>query len=187
MKTTTLSTLLLTVMLTTTLTGCGFALRGYNTPAIVSSAPVNISMGSKLEDFEVKKALKNQFTQLGITVNDKSPVLETKPTSTPIKPLATPSIQVSNIQLQTYQLRGLLTEIRLVLSADVRYKVIQDGKPVEVTNNVQVQRSYQYDLASVNTDNPQAEQIKLWLYENLAQRISDQYMALILPAAQVKK
>lgn len=79
-----------------------------------------------------------------------------------------PSIQVRNIlSLQNYQLRGILTEIRLVLSADVKYHVIQNGKSTDIINNIQVQRDYQYDQASVSTDNPQADQIKLWLYDNL--------------------
>jgi LPS-assembly lipoprotein len=91
------------------------------------------------------------------------------------------SIEVKNIRLQNYQLRGILTEIRMVLSAEVSYRAIENGQPRTLTNTIQVQRSYQYDQGVVATDNPQAEQIKVWLYDNLAQRIADQYVALSLP------
>ena len=92
-----------------------------------------------------------------------------------------PSIQVNNIRLQTYQLRGILTEIRLVMSADVTYQVWQTGQWKTVENSLQVQHSYQYDQASVNTENAQSKKITEWLYQNLAQRITDQYVALNLP------
>ena len=87
-----------------------------------------------------------------------------------------------NIRLDTYQLRGILTEIRMVMSADVSYSVQQNGVWQNKTQTLQVQRSYQYDQASVATDNPQADQIRAWLADNLAQRIADQYVALLMPA-----
>lgn len=158
----------------TQLTACGFALRGYETPVTAIAAPVSFILGNKQEDFAVKRALHNQFKQLNIPTADAP-----NPSTTTL-----PSIQVANIKLQNYQLRGILTEIRLVLSADVRYRIMENGSPKVITNNIQVQRSYQYNQASVSTDNPQAEQIKVWLYDNLAQRITDQYMALNSPQAK---
>lgn len=168
----TFSKILLAFVLTSQLTACGFALRGYQAPVAVSAAPVSFIMGNQQEDFAVKRALRNQFDQLNIPVSD---VANANPST------RMPSIQVANIKIHNYQLRGILTEIRIVLSADVRYRVMENGTPKVVTNNIQVQRSYQYNQASVSTDNPQAEQIKLWLYDNLAQRITDQYMALAMP------
>lgn len=189
----------LTALLTLTLTGCGFQLRGTdnvigktigttqtadnatnnNRMAKLSLPPAQIVMGTSPEDFAVKKSLTKQLSQLGSGVIGG----DTSPKTTTASP-SLPSIQVSNIQLHNYQLRGILTEIRLVLSADVKYHIIQNGKPTDITNTIQVQRSYQYDQASVSTDNPQAEQIKLWLYDNLAQRIADQYLAINLTQSQ---
>lgn len=189
-------TALLMLIPALTLTGCGFQLRGTDNVigkplgktlsnaqttnmAQLRLPPAQIVMGTSPEDFAVKKSLTKQLSQLGSGVIDG----DTSPKTATASP-SLPSIQVSNIQLHNYQLRGILTEIRLVLSADVKYHVIQNGKPTDVTNTIQVQRSYQYDQASVSTDNPQAEQIKLWLYDNLAQRIADQYLAINLTQSQ---
>lgn len=196
--------------ITLTITGCGFQLRGADglagktlgkfsgtlgdnveqtaQNAKMAQLPlpsVQLKLGITPEDFALKKSLTKQLAQLGSGVISSgggsiSPRNSITPTINP----NLPSIQVSNIRLQNYQLRGILTEIRLVLSADVKYHVIQNGKSTEIINNIQVQRSYQYDQASVSTDNPQADQIKLWLYDNLAQRIADQYLAINLTQAK---
>lgn len=171
----TLAYVLIASLTTTQLTACGFALRGYNTPISQYTPHTQLVFGNAPEDIAVKNALKQQFSQFVINTEDV--------TADKVLPTIA-SIQVSNIRLQTYQLRGILTEIRLVMSADVRYHVLQNGSPKTLTNTIQVQRSYQYDQATVATDNPQAEQIKVWLYDNLAQRIADQYMALNLPNAK---
>lgn len=170
----------------TSLSACGFQLRGYHQSdslqAVRNLTTTQLIFGQALEDIAVKNALKHQFSQLAIKTTDSSASDNTNKKIDPNNnPSAINSIQVSNIRLQTYRLRGLLTEIRMVMSADVTYQIQQNGQPKIVTNNLQVQRSYQYDQASVATDNPQAEQIKVWLYDNLAQRIADQYMALIIP------
>lgn len=150
---------------TTLLTGCGFQLRGYVNPTNQIQPKTQLIFGNHPADIAVKNALKQQLNQLGINTSDTS----NKQTS---------QIKVTNIRLQNYQLRGLLTEIRMVMSADVHYQVLQQGELKTITNNIQVQRSYQYDQATLATDNPQAEQITLWLYDNLAERIVNQYMAL---------
>ena len=98
----------------------------------------------------------------------------------------TSTIRVENIRLKRYELVGVLTEVRLVLSADVFYETLnntqgQPNEPMTVKNQVQVERTYQFDEASVSTDDKQGKQIEEWLYRNLAQRITDQYVALNLP------
>ena len=91
------------------------------------------------------------------------------------------TIKVDNLRFQSYELVGVLTEIRLVLSADVTYNTYQNGQPVTLTNPIQVERSYQYNEASVSTDDQQGSQIRDWLYDSLARRITDQYVAIGLP------
>lgn len=169
---------LIATLTATQLTACGFALRGYNSSITQNIPTTQLIFGTSQEDIAVKNALKQQFSQFAIKTQD----VDTTQQSPNSDKLA--HIQVSDIKLQTYQLRGILTEIRMVMSADVRYQVMQNGTPKTVTNTIQVQRSYQYDQATVATDNPQAEQIKVWLYDNLAQRIADQYMALNLPQGE---
>lgn len=153
------------------LTACGFQLRGYNSTLSQHIQPTQLIFGNSLADYAVKNSLKNQLNQLGVKHTEaKDP-----------KTSQQPSITVSNIRTQSYQLRGILTEIRLVMSADVTYQVLKQGQLVDKTQNIQVQHSYQYDQATVSTDNPQAGQIEKWLYDSLAQRIADQFVALNLP------
>lgn len=171
------------VLAATSLSGCGFQLRGYhNTERLkmVRSLPATqLVFGNAPEDVAVKNALKHQFALMTLPTVD-GPTL-TNNSSALVDTKGQPTIQVRNIQMQTYRLRGLLTEIRMVMSAEVTYQFQQNGAPKIVKNTIQVQRSYQYDQANVATDNPQAEQIKVWLYDNIAQRVAEQYLALAVP------
>jgi len=171
------------VLAATSLSGCGFQLRGYhNTERLkmVRSLPATqLVFGNAPEDVAVKNALKHQFALMTLPTVD-GPTL-TNNSAVLVDTKGQPTIQVRNIQLQTYRLRGLLTEIRMVMSAEVTYQLQQNGAPKIIKNTIQVQRSYQYDQANVATDNPQAEQIKVWLYDNIAQRVAEQYLALAVP------
>ncbi|MBW4016507.1 hypothetical protein HG534_09360 [Moraxella osloensis] len=170
--------ILLSSVLLTQLPACGFHLRGYDAPMSQNIPTTELIFHNSPEDYAVKNALKKQLDQLSINTQDR--VIDNKATNQSNATLPA-SIEVKNIRLQNYQLRGILTEIRMVLSAEVSYRAIENGQPRTLTNTIQVQRSYQYDQGVVATDNPQAEQIKVWLYDNLAQRIADQYVALSLP------
>ena len=140
---------------------------------------IHICLLGAVEFVAVKNALKHQFALMTLPTVD-GPTL-TNNSSALVDTKGQPTIQVRNIQMQTYRLRGLLTEIRMVMSAEVTYQFQQNGAPKIVKNTIQVQRSYQYDQANVATDNPQAEQIKVWLYDNIAQRVAEQYLALAVP------
>ncbi|BFM99875.1 hypothetical protein MOXK02_14340 [Moraxella sp. K02] len=170
--------ILLSSVLLTQLPACGFHLRGYDAPMSQNIPTTELIFNNTPEDYAVKNSLKKQLHQLSINTQDR--VID-KNATTQSNTTLPASIEVKNIRLQNYQLRGILTEIRMVLSAEVSYRAIENGQPRTLTNTIQVQRSYQYDQGVVATDNPQAEQIKVWLYDNLAQRIADQYVALSLP------
>ena len=170
--------ILLSSVLLTQLPACGFHLRGYDAPMSQNIPTTELIFHNSPEAYAVKNALKKQLHQLSINTQDR--VINKNATNQSNTALPA-SIEVKNIRLQNYQLRGILTEIRMVLSAEVSYRAIENGQPRTLTNTIQVQRSYQYDQGVVATDNPQAEQIKVWLYDNLAQRIADQYVALSLP------
>ena len=159
--------------------GCGFQLRGYPSAVVQLAQSTELVFGTKPDDIMVKNALKRQLDLLALGYTDS--VNDTAVSHVPAAS-EVPRIQVDNIRLDTYQLRGILTEIRMVMSADVSYSVQQNGVWQNKTQTLQVQRSYQYDQASVATDNPQADQIRAWLADNLAQRIADQYVALLMPA-----
>ena len=168
---------LLTVVGTTSvLSGCGFHLRGYDAPLRFEMAKTAIIVDDNRTAFPLKLPLTHNLKSLGVNVIDANPDTETSINNEQIA-----IIQVNNVRFKRYELVGVLTEIRLVLSADVTYKTMQNGQPVTLTNPIQVERSYQYNEASVSTDDQQGTQIRDWLYESLARRIADQYVAINLP------
>lgn len=165
------------------LTGCGFHLRGYDAPLRFDTARTAILIEDNRISFPLKLPLTRRLQALGVDVVDGISMIESAATSsannTSAEPIAT--IDINNVRFRRYELVGVLTEIRLVLSADVTYKTVQNGQPVTLTNPIQVERSYQYNEASVNTDDQQGNQVRDWLYDSLARRITDQYVAIGLP------
>lgn len=165
------------------LTGCGFHLRGYDTPLRFDVAKTAIIIEDNRISFPLKLPLTRRLEALGVDVVDSITMIESAANSTASNtdPEQIATITVSNVRFRRYELVGVLTEIRLVLSADVTYKTVQNGQPVTLTNPIQVERSYQYNEASVSTDDQQGNQIRDWLYSSLARRITDQYVAIGLP------
>ena len=163
------------------LSGCGFQLRGYDTPMLLNAEKTAVIIEDNRTSFPLKLPLTRRLTTLGVDVIDNMTVDDVIRSNQQAgaKPIA--AIDISNIRFRRYELVGVLTEIRLVLSADVSYQTIENGKPVTLTNPIQVERSYQYNEASVSTDDQQGDQIRDWLYDSLARRITDQYVAISLP------
>lgn len=171
----------------TSLTGCGFHLRGYDTPLRFELAKTAVIIEDNRTSFPLKLPLTRRLEALGVEVVDSMALIENTSSNT-AKNTASNSdaeqiatITVNNVRFKRYELVGVLTEIRLVLSADITYETVQNGQPVTLTNPIQVERSYQYNEASVSTDDQQGSQIRDWLYDSLARRIADQYVAIGLP------
>lgn len=164
------------------LSSCGFHLRGYDSPMTYAVQSTRLSLNDNdPTSFRLKQPLTQRLNAVGINVVDD---IGRQINSSDKQ--YTSTIRVENIRLKRYELVGVLTEVRLVLSADVFYETLNNtqGQPNEamtVKNQVQVERTYQFDEASVSTDDKQGKQIEEWLYRNLAQRITDQYVALNLP------
>ena len=165
------------------LSGCGFHLRGYDAPIRFDVAKTAIILDDDRTSFPLKLPLSRRLEALGVDVVDSMSIIESTSnriiTNSAAEPIAT--IKVDNLRFKRYELVGVLTEIRLVLSADVTYNTYQNGQPVTLTNPIQVERSYQYNEASVSTDDQQGGQIRDWLYDSLTRRITDQYVAIGLP------
>ncbi len=165
------------------LTGCGFQLRGYDAPLRFDVAKTAIIIEDDRTSFPLKLPLTRRLEALGVDVVDGIAMIEsaTNSTANNIDAEDIAKIEVKNLRFKRYELVGVLTEIRLVLSADVTYTIVQNGQPVTLTNPIQVERSYQYNEASVSTDDQQGSQIRDWLYDSLSRRITDQYVAIGLP------
>ena len=164
------------------LSSCGFHLRGYDSPMTYAVQSTRLSLNDNdPTSFRLKQPLTQRLNAVGVNVVDD---IGRQINSSDKQ--YTSTIRVENIRLKRYELVGVLTEVRLVLSADVFYETLnntqgQPNEPMTVKNQVQVERTYQFDEASVSTDDKQGKQIEEWLYRNLAQRITDQYVALNLP------
>lgn len=141
------------------LTGCGFALRG--TDKAVQLAPkhqaVQISTDDTPDAFALKQPLIKHLQMRGIHATS-----------------ATNNITIKNIRFRRYDLVGTLTEVRLVLMADVAYYINEQM----YTYPLQVEHSYQYNEASVATTDGQGDTARTWLYDSLAERIAEQYRAI---------
>ena len=166
---------------TASLSGCGFQLRGYDAPMLFDVAKTAVIIEDNRTSFPLKLPLKKRLQALGVDVIDNMTLADVASNNQKVGAETIAAITVNNVRFKRYELVGVLTEIRLVMSADVSYQSIENGKPVTLTNPIQVERSYQYNEASVSTDDQQGDQIRDWLYDSLARRITDQYVAIALP------
>lgn len=151
-----ISTLCVSVL---ALSGCGFALRGTQDGLQVAKQyqTVQVSAVDTAEAFALKQPLIKHLNVRGITQSSSAN-----------------NIHLSNVRFRRYELVGTLTEVRLVLLADVSYEL--NGQ--KHSHSLQVERSYQYNEASVVPVDGQGDKAKTWLYDNLAERIAEQYRSL---------
>lgn len=163
------------------LSGCGFQLRGYDAPMLFDVNKTAVIIEDNRTSFPLKLPLVSRLNALGVEVIDNMILADVANNNQKAGAEPIAAITVNNVRFKRYELVGVLTEIRLVMSADVSYQSVENGKPVTLTNPIQVERSYQYNEASVSTDDQQGDQIRDWLYDSLARRITDQYVAIALP------
>lgn len=166
---------------TVALSGCGFQLRGYDSPMLFDAAKTAVIIEDNRLSFPLKLPLTRRLETLGVSVIDNMVAADVVRNNQSVGAEPIAAINVTNIRFKRYELVGVLTEIRLVLSANVTYQTIENGQPITLSNPIQVERSYQYNEASVSTDDLQGDQIRDWLYDSLARRITDQYVAISLP------
>lgn len=166
---------------TAAISGCGFQLRGYDAPMLLDVAKTAVILEDNRTSFPLKLPLTRRLKTLGVEVIDNMTAADVANNNKQASAEPIAAITINNVRFKRYELVGVLTEIRLVLSADVSYQTMENGKPITLSNPIQVERSYQYNEASVSTDDQQGDQIRDWLYDSLARRITDQYVAISLP------
>lgn len=163
------------------LSGCGFQLRGYDSAMLLDVEKTAVIIEDNRTSFPLKLPLTRRLKTLGVDVIDNMTAADVANNNKQASAEPIAAITINNVRFKRYELVGVLTEIRLVLSADVSYQTMENGKPITLSNPIQVERSYQYNEASVSTDDQQGDQIRDWLYDSLARRITDQYVAISLP------
>ncbi|PIE47415.1 MAG: hypothetical protein CSA42_03165 [Gammaproteobacteria bacterium] len=160
---------------TLSITACGFQLRGYQTNDLTDAQSIHkkqvaLKIANNKADNKIKSALTKQLNQLGVYVHTK-----------PITNSNISVIKVENIKFRKYELVGILTEVRIVLTADVSYSINKNGQIINHTQPLQVENSYQYNKASVSIEDQQGQYVRNGLYDEMARQITDQYIALTMP------
>lgn len=150
---------IISLLLAVSLTGCGFVLRGTQSPIAPTHQSLDIIFGDNAEAHSLKPHLIKTLQRQGVTVET-----------------ANNRLTLKNIEYRRYELVGILTEVRLVLSAEVEYQL---GERMYLYP-VRAEHSYQHNDASVASD-LQGERAKTWLYQQLAEQIAEQYHSLAQP------
>lgn len=83
-------------------------------------------------------------------------------------------IKISQLKFHQLELVGVLSEVQVVLNAQVDFK-IQDRY---IRLPLQVMHSYQLNEAAVTTNDQQGLQVRTWLQDILAEQIAQRYYAL---------
>ncbi len=162
------------------MSACGFQLRNDGSANVAKNntvvkavkdahKPVIINSTTDEVSAALKQPVIQQLNMLGMTA-----VTETDTTNNNY-----PSIKIDEVNFRKYQLVGVLTEIRVVISAKVTYTYLKNGKVNRHVQPLQLEKSYQFNKASVSAEDQQGEQIHGWLTEALARRIADQYFTLV--------
>lgn len=161
-----LVTLLLACGLSASFIGCGFQLRGTQSTAIAKNYQ-HIQLVLPDQAQQLKKPLELYLTNLGATVEQEN---------------ASSILRIQDYQERRQLLSGKLTEVQLRLSATFVMENAQ-GEQLTEPRTVISQRSYQYDIASVNTERQEETYLLKIMQDDLAQQITRQINANRLPRA----
>lgn len=144
------------------MTGCGYKLRGTAEPTSHSTASSHAKYAKgvalNVNDGVLYAHLKKELALAGIRPN----------------PAHTNQIHIEHHEFSRYELVGVLSEVRLVLTAKVRYEL--DGKPHHHT--LATTKSYQYNEAGVSTQDKEEARVREWLYADMARQVSEQFYTL---------
>lgn len=165
------------------LSACGFHLQGqqpYRLSENKTHLPVLIDAQTSKSAYTLRLSLLKQLTRYDMNAHIDTHTSNSNDHST-LDSLGTANrIIIDDVSIQKYQLAGLLTEVRLTMTAKVRYQIQNKDNTTTTLNRIlMVERSYQYNQTSVSVEDLQRIQTEGDLYDAMAQRISDQYHALL--------
>ncbi|NHB58767.1 hypothetical protein G9F32_12185 [Acinetobacter sp. 194] len=163
-----LTAVVLTLGLSAGLVGCDFHLKGTNptaTPLVYTK--LQLAMPSNTEDFEKKLSVYLAATGVQLSNAEDAYVL-----------------RILDYKPQRHELKGRLIEVLLRLNVTFQIED-RSGNPLTQPRTVSASRSYQYNIATVNTDDQQNRYLKEILIDDVAQQISRQIGANRLPKANI--
>lgn len=161
--------IVLTLGLSAGLVGCGFHLKGTNpTTAPIEYAKMSLVLPKDTEELQEK--LTTYLAATGIQVSHEPNAYV---------------LHVLDYKPQRHELNGKLVETLLRLNVTFRIEDAQ-GNPITEPRTIMASRSYQYDVATVNTDDQEQKYLKQVIIDDIAQQIVRQVSSNRLPKIVTK-
>lgn len=163
-----LAAVVLTLGLSAGLAGCDFHLKGTNT----SATPLvydKIQLVVPREAENLERILSTHLSSTGVQLSNSNDAYV---------------LRILDYKPVRQELRGTLIEVILRLSVTFQIED-REGNPITQPRTLTGTRSYQYNIATVNSDDQQYVYLSKILIDDVAQQISRQIAANRLPKAQV--
>lgn len=159
--------IVLTLGLSAGLVGCGFHLKGSNpTAAPLVYNKLTLAMPANTGELENKLSIYLSATGVQLSNANDAYVL-----------------RILDYTPRRQLLNGKLTEVLLRLTVTIQIEDRQ-GKKITEPRTLTASRTYQYDVATVNTDNQQEAYLNRIVIDDVAQQVTRQIAANRLPKAQ---
>lgn len=158
--------IVLTLGLGAGLTGCGFHLKGTN-PNVAPVTYANMKLALPKDTEELEEKLNIYLGAAGIKVGNDAQAY---------------TLRILDYTPRRMELNGKLVETLLRLNVTFRIEDAQ-GNPVTEPRTVMATRTYQYDVATVNTDDQEQVFLNKVIIDDVAQQIARQISSNRLPPA----
>lgn len=165
-----ISAIVLTLGLGAGLVGCGFHLKGTNpveTPITYNKLKFAFPQNNNARELEKKLGV--YLTATGVQISDSSDAYV---------------LRILDYQPRRLELNGKLVETLLRLTVTFQIED-QQGRPVTEPRTLSATRTYQYDVATVNTDDQENRYLSQILVDDIAQQITRQVASNRLPKVAV--
>ena len=162
-----LAAIVLTFGLSAGLVGCGFHLKGSN-PAAIPLVYNKLTLVLPDNTDELENRLSIYLSATGVQLSNANDAYV---------------LRILDYTPRRQLLNGKLTEVLLRLTVTFQIEDHQGRKMTE-PRTLTASRSYQYDVATVNTDNQQEAYLNRIVIDDLAQQLTRQIAANRLPKAQ---
>ncbi len=164
-----LAAIVLTCGLSAGMVGCGFHLKGTNPHvAPVVYQKMNIVLPNRADTDLLQEKLSIYLGTAGVQLSEAEDAYV---------------LRVLDYTPRRLELNGKLVEVLLRLNVTFRIEDAQ-GNAVTAPRTVVATRTYQYDLATVNTDDQEQKYLEQVIIDDIAQQIVRQISSNRLPLAQ---
>ena len=162
-----LAAIVLTLGLSAGLVGCGFHLKGSN-PAAIPLVYNKLTLVLPDNTDELENRLSIYLSATGVQLSNANDAYV---------------LRILDYTPRRQLLNGKLTEVLLRLTVTFQIEDHQGRKMTE-PRTLTASRNYQYDVATVNTDNQQETYLNRIVIDDLAQQLTRQIAVNRLPKAQ---